>query len=194
MRFFKTVSFRLGLIAAAPLLFALILAGQRLMTAHSNVNRMDHLQPLAEMAQILGSYVHEVQKERGASGVFMGSKGTRFQTELVEQRAATDAQKAPTKEFLANMDGSVYGEQFVQDLAAAMEKIEQIDGRRNDISAMSITTQEALEGYSDHNATMLGLIADVADLSDDDVFPKSISAYVSLLQGKERAGIERAVM
>src|SRR5262245_33600089 len=48
------------------------------------------LQGLSAFAGLSSDFVHESQKERGVTGVFMGSQGKTFITELPVQRDITD--------------------------------------------------------------------------------------------------------
>lgn len=49
------------------------------------------LEQNSAVLQQIGNTVHVLQKERGRSAGFLGSKGAQFATELHEQRQATDA-------------------------------------------------------------------------------------------------------
>src|SRR5687767_967037 len=49
----------------------------------------------------IGDTVHELQKERARSAVFVNSKGARFRDELKAQRALTETQRARLRELLA---------------------------------------------------------------------------------------------
>ncbi len=191
---FQTIRFRLTLIAAVPLLFALLLVGSSLKTAYTDLSQMSDLDRLVQLASHVSAHVHESQKERGATGVFMGSGGTKFGNELAEQRKTTDTRRAALKEFLTSFDASTYGKEFEQDLATAVEKMESIDEYRTKVSSLSIPAKEALGFYTSHNAAMLDLVANTSKLSDDAELAKVAAAYGNFLQGKERAGIERAVM
>ena len=55
---------------------------------------LDLMSERIELARALETLVHEQQKERGATAVFMSSQGNRFRPELSNQRRATDARKS----------------------------------------------------------------------------------------------------
>ncbi len=191
---FKTIRFRLMLIAAVPLLFALVLSFGSLKTAYDDLNQMSELEHLMKLANHVSEHVHESQKERGATGVFMGSGGTKFVSELAEQRATADTRRTALKEFLVTFDASVYGDKFEQDLTTAVTEMELIPEYREKITALSIPTKEALGFYTAHNAAMLNLVTMVSKLCNDPELARTAAAHGNFLQGKERAGIERAVM
>src|SRR5689334_21739359 len=68
----------LGLVLAS----SIIVAEKR-----ATVSEMQKLTSLAGLATHVSALVHELQKERGASALFLGSKGQAMQHELPEQRA-----------------------------------------------------------------------------------------------------------
>ncbi len=190
----RTIRFKLMLIAIIPLLFALYLASDSTRLAYDRFEDMNQLGELAKLANLASSHVHETQKERGATGVFMGSNGSRFKSELSQQRTKTDTSKAALKEFLETFDASINGDLFERELATAIEKIGQIDSYRRKVSNLSIPTQEALNFYTGHNASVLNIVSSLSKSSSEAGLAKSAAAYNNFLQGKERAGIERAVM
>ncbi len=55
---------------------------------------------LIELSTKLSSFVHEAQKERGATAVFIGSQGTKFQSELSSQRISTMTTRSCVAVFL----------------------------------------------------------------------------------------------
>ena len=91
---------RIALSALLPLVTLAALALYEISikwTAHSEMARM---QPIAEGVGELSRLVHELQRERGLSAAFMGSKGTQMRAGLVEQRKLTDAQRAASLRVL----------------------------------------------------------------------------------------------
>ncbi len=191
---FKTIRFRLALIAVVPLAFALVLTGRLLLDSSNNLARMNHLEPLVEMAKNASSLVHEIQKERGATGVFLRSGGVKFKAELAEQRKLTDKPRIAFLATLSELDANEYGSVFAGKVSEALEKMDMIDQKRVEVGNLSIAANEALAFYTENNATLLDLISHAADLSDDDALSKSIGAYVIFLRGKDLAGLERAIV
>ncbi len=69
-------------------------AGAIVFDKRATVREMDSLTQLVDVATVISGLVHEVQKERGASALFLGSGGKQFVRELPEQRQATDSWRA----------------------------------------------------------------------------------------------------
>jgi methyl-accepting chemotaxis protein len=158
------------------------------------VAEMDAVQPLAELAVKASSLVHETQKERGATAGFIGSKGQKFASELPAQRTNTDAKLAELRAFLGSFDSSAYGSGFESDLKSVMAKIDRLSSIRNQVSSLAISGKEAIGYYTGINGAFLGLVGTMTELTSNGDILRNIAAYVNFLQGKERAGVERAVM
>src|SRR5215831_15806764 len=62
------------------------------------------LQGLSAFAEIASDFVHESQKERGVTGVSMGSQGKKFVTELSVQRDITDQKMHVLEGFLQQLN------------------------------------------------------------------------------------------
>lgn len=69
---------------------------------------MGRLQQLINPIDLLSNLVHEQQKERGATAVFIGSDGKDFRKELEAQRLVTDAKTAVLITHLAENDLSAH--------------------------------------------------------------------------------------
>lgn len=157
-------------------------------------NEAKSLQELSALSVKISALVHETQKERGATAGFLGSKGTKFTAELPAQRSETDKRSTEFSSYLEGFDSSKYGSELRSSLDLAVSKLSIIQNKRDAISAMSISTGEAIGYYTGMNEAFLDVISYVTKLSTDGEMSRQLAAYVSFLEGKERAGIERAVM
>ncbi len=189
-----SIRFRLMLITGIPLIFALVLTGISVNGAWSDFVHTNDLNRLVQLVSHVGGYVHETQKERGASYVFMTSGGAIFGEELAAQRRATDAGRATLLEYLDSFDASAFGREFEEELAVAVKNMESIDDYRAKVDGLSIPAAEALRLYTEHNTSLLDIVSGVSRFSDVSELSRTATAYDSFLQSKERAGIERAVV
>ena len=72
-------------------------------------NEMASLEILSDLAVKTSALVHELQKERGMTGGFLGSKGAKFASELPAQRSETDKRAAELNAFLKSFDAGRHG-------------------------------------------------------------------------------------
>jgi len=196
MNILKNLSIRMKimLMLALPLAGLVYFSVISVMEKSAVVHEMETVSPLAQLAVKASSMVHETQKERGATAGFLGSKGKKFVTELPAQRTNTDQKISELKGFLQDFDSAPYGSSFESDLNAALSKLGRISGIRSSVSSLNISAGEAIGYYTGLNAAFIGIIGNMTALSSNGEISRNIAAYVNFLQGKERAGVERAVM
>jgi len=148
---------------------------------------------LAELSVKASALVHELQKERGLSAGYLGSKGSKFVNELPEQRNTTDSKVSALTTYLNGMDKE-YGPEFNNTLQAALSNLGKLETIRNDISKQNTELKNAIGYYSNTNARFIDLISTLPKLSSLGAINNAASAYVNFILSKERAGIERAVL
>ena len=158
------------------------------------VSEMESVQPLAQLAVKVSALVHETQKERGATAGFLGSKGKKFVTELPAQRKNTDQKREVLLSFMEAFDRKGYSSEFNSQLSSALSKLEGIQNIRSQVSTMKIAAGEAIGYYTAMNGAFLNVIGQMTELTNNGEVTRLIAAYTNFLLGKERAGIERAVM
>ncbi|MCC7047700.1 MAG: nitrate- and nitrite sensing domain-containing protein, partial [Alphaproteobacteria bacterium] len=164
-------------------------------------NLSDRWQTRAEMASLgaladgvarISRLVHDLQRERGASAVFVGSKGEQLKAELPAQRKQTDEQRAPALEFLKALKAGADAATLKDAIAAAESATAALDTRRQEIDSFTITPVNSNTYFTETVGKLLVVAGEIAKVSSRGDVTGAISAYVSFMQGKERAGQERA--
>jgi len=84
----------------APLLGLSYFSQESLTTSITNNNAIIKLEKLVNLSTKLSSLVHEMQKERGMTAGYLGSKGSKFASELPKQRKQTDQKLLELKSWL----------------------------------------------------------------------------------------------
>ena len=148
---------------------------------------------LARTAPIVSALVHEMQKERGYSAGFIGSRGAQFDQQLGGQRRSTDGALSTYKETLEAQGELPFGNGFAILLRAADDALRQLDAKRSEVSAFSITVGEMAAYYTGTIGKLLDLVGFVGQFATDDELVKLTDAYQAVLLAKERAGLERAM-
>jgi len=191
---FSDISFKnkIFLLLALPVLGFIWLSAATIQQNYTVNNEMKSLTQLTRLSITYSELVHELQKERGATAGFLGAKGKRFVSELSKQRILTDDKKNLRNEFL---DSNYFDQKVItdlnQDIARELAKLESI---RSQVSQLTIDTAKAISYYTNLNTKLLSVSMLIADLSTNASITKKTIAYYNFLQGKERAGIERAVI
>jgi methyl-accepting chemotaxis protein len=181
---------RLMFLLLMPLASLLYLAGVQLSDRHGQVQELERLTRLVEVAVRAGELLHHAQRERGLSAGFLGSRGEAgFRNRLLAERRETDLAMArfqPTAEGLgAGLDGRV---------AEVRRALAELESRRTGVDRLAVTAAEAVAYYTDTNGRLLALVAAITRESTVLEVLNRGAAYVSYMRAKEAAGIERAVL
>jgi len=153
----------------------------------SNLSKAIHL------SSKISAFVHETQKERGATAVYLGSNGTKFTDVLRKQRKATDIKRSELTEALNTFNENEYSIRFQNDLLNSKNRLSRLDNIRSKIDSLNIKKMVAIKYYTTMNGSFIDTISSVAELTQHVHVLKDITSYVNFLYSKERAGIERAV-
>jgi len=187
------ISNALFLVSSVPLAFALLFSALGVIEYTTAARDMGKLQQLTNPIGLLGNLVHEQQKERGATAVFLGSEGQNFREELTRQRLETDAKSAELLGFLATNDFSGIDAELSRRLDQILTQISERDALRKRVDTLGIKGAKAIAYYTELNHRILTMIRYVAQLSSDNEITAEIQSFASFLMGKERTGIERAI-
>ena len=191
---FSDISFKnkIFIVLALPLIGFLWLSILTIKQSYIVNNEMKNLTELTQLSISYSELVHELQKERGTTAGFLGSKGKTFVTRLNKQRLATDEKLTSRDDFLKLNDfKQVSIVKLNQEIAAELEKLNLI---RSQVSDLAIDSSKAIAYYTRLNAKLLSVSYIITDLSTNAKLTEQSIAYYNFLQGKERAGIERAVL
>jgi len=191
---FISVKFKIIILAALPLLLVVLFMGELILEKYRVVNQMNTLRPLTQLSIKIGGYIHETQKERGFTARFLGSEGKDFKDNLNSQRQETNKKKDQLNTFLTHLETNSYGKEFQTVLNQAVKEMKKIDQIRTKIDDHSISTSEAIEYYTNLNALYLETVVLTSEEATHVDIGLQRSSYANFMKGKERAGIERAIM
>jgi len=138
--------------------------------------------------------VHEIQKERGASAGFLSSCGKKFNQVVQEQRKLTDEKLAVYKSQLSETDGTQYSSEFRETLETITELTSRLDSERSRVQSQTVSVAEQVAYYTSINTDILQISNFLGRFSDSGELANTATAYAALMQSKERAGIERALL
>ncbi|MCW8835581.1 MAG: nitrate- and nitrite sensing domain-containing protein [Rhodospirillales bacterium] len=184
---------RVALALVLPIAGMLIFSAMEIRADLKNADSLEKVQKLAVLGPQISALVHEMQKERGLSAGFIGSKGVNFAKELPEQRKDTDAKRVALLDALKRFDAKPYGASLAGKIDTAVTAIGELDAIRGEISELKRTVPEMAKYYTGTIAKQLTIVEEMAVLSTNAEVTNMITAYTTFLQGKERAGIERAM-
>ncbi|MDP5237961.1 nitrate- and nitrite sensing domain-containing protein [Uliginosibacterium sp. 31-16] len=152
-----------------------------------------HIAVISEVAIADSALVHELQKERGLSAGFIGSKGQQFRSELDAQRKETDQRVKALDAAIKSGEASL-PESFREQLGNAARHLGQLDTSRAAISALTLPGPDSFAFFTRAIELDLLAITSVTPQLSNAAIMRRFMAYTMFLQAKEQAGRERATL
>jgi len=161
--------------------------------AHS-LEELHALQGLSSLAVKIDALTHEMQKERALSSGFIGSQGEGFQAKLFEQRRQTNEKVENFKSSMKEVKVEGFGPQFQLTLNLVMDQLDLITQYREEVDAVPLSVYEVIDHYTDVNNALFLVMEHLKKLSPNAKISNLLAAYINFLRGKDKEGIERALL
>jgi methyl-accepting chemotaxis protein len=145
-------------------------------------------------AVAVSAVVHELQKERGMSAGFIGSKGAKFAAELPKQRELTDDKRKALDATLAELGTQALPPALKAKLDDGIDNLKKLTEKRQQVTSLALPGPDSFGFYTNSIERLLAMLGQAAIATDDAEIARKISAYGSFLNAKEQAGRERATV
>jgi methyl-accepting chemotaxis protein len=186
------IATRLALAIALPILAVLLMSGLVISKQLQTVRQANQLQALSHFSSRISDLVHELQKERGMSALFIGSRGQQMGTELQAQRRDTDGQIAIVRNTVNALSLSDYSAELRQTVGKGLAGLAELEAKRGDVSSLRIVGPDSFRFYTALITNLLAVPQESVKVSDSPAVTANLLAYFNFLAAKERAGQERA--
>jgi len=187
------IATKLQLLLLLPIVGLLFLASIVSYERYTSYVRYEKLGQVVSFSTKITSLVHELQKERGMTAGYIGSKGVKFKDNLPSQRELTNKRKKEFELNLKNLDLNWYGSEFNALVKDALNRLSKIEEKRKQISSLSIGGKEAIGYFTNMNGSFLEVVRGASSFSPNNKMTQQLTSYSNFLLAKERAGVERAV-
>jgi two-component system, chemotaxis family, sensor kinase CheA len=187
---------KLLILAGVPVIGALILAYWVSSDANARLESaraLGSIEDLAKLSSEISETVNALQEERAATALALG-KGQDPKVSAADARAATDAKRAALERFMAARDMNNLPKRLAEELRSAQEKLLSLGKVRTDLELADANVTTALLPIDAICANLVGATAALSGLSNDGEMLRNISALVTVLELKERASQERALL
>lgn len=189
-----SMRFKFACVLVLPLLALAWFAAQGIMERRATVQEFDRLHAMTQLAQRAGDTVHQMQLERGMTAGFLGSEGNAFGDQLNQQRPNTDAAVQAFQTQRDALDSALL-------TPAAQQQLNEIDAQwqrqaalRKRVDDLDIAMGDALSHYTGINGQLMAFVGTLSHLTSEGAIARQLSAYYQLLEAKDLAGIERALL
>ncbi|MGX5734716.1 nitrate- and nitrite sensing domain-containing protein, partial [Bosea thiooxidans] len=194
---FKLANLKIGkkllLVAAVPLLAVSVQLGLNAWQAWQASRDAKAVAVLSEQVSLFGRAIHELQQERGASAVFIGVRGQNFATELKAQRSATDKAVAALNQAFSALAANARGRGLLAARAGIQADAVELGALRERIDTLAMSAAESTARFTAAIGRLTNLLAAIPAAAENPIINQHARAYAALVEGKERAGQERAL-
>ncbi len=184
---------KLMYLLAIPMMGLVIYTGA---VAKANLEKWQTYSALGQIMDVsveIGSLVHRLQIERGLSSGFIGSHGERFGAELKAARLESDKEAADLQRAYEEAKAAL-PETVRLPVENALKGLGQLAEHRNRVDQQGLNTAAATATYSKMIGQLLAAVPPIAGQSSNANIALAVTAYDSLILGKEQAGRERALL
>ncbi|MBB6291420.1 methyl-accepting chemotaxis protein [Pseudomonas sp. JAI120] len=176
---------KLLLILLLPMLGFLTLAGVFVVDNYKTLRDMNTTVMASATAQKLSQLITTLQRERGASGVFLGSGGKSMGDRMVQMRrdssAAVEVVRGLSTSGSANLDN-------------VLRALDQLPAMRGQVDKLSINSTESGARYTEIIQVLTGYTHSLEASVNNATIVYALGALNQFIEMKERAGRERVVL
>lgn len=149
----------------------------------------------AELVDAIGHLIHGLQRERGATSLFLASGGQRFADVRAQAIVQADAAQQQLEGLLAPQLAPSQGATapLLSLVAWVMLGLQSLPGLRAQVAAQQIGAADSVAAYSRLIAGPVELIFHIADAARLPGASRLLVALLHLVQANEAAGQERAL-
>ncbi len=181
----------LTILISASLVTILVFGSLLTQDKYRHYNDLIQVEKTLDFSIKLSELVHELQKERGASAGYLGSKGQDFKDTLYRQRELANNKKDEFEKFISKLSLEELPKEIVVELQKVQTQLTKLQSIREMITNQNISLLDSIKYYTKVNSTIIQTI-DLLSLSNKDA-AKPLVPYISFINAKENAGIQRAL-
>lgn len=196
MNLLKNINFKHKItLLVMPALFGLMLLGVvKIINDSRSYRDTDALNQLIQLSTLNSALVHELQKERGASAGFISDHGNTFASLLSSQRLNTDIVLEQHRQYLQQIMAPLAGESLHRQLNQIANQLSQLPHYRQQIDQLTLSSHQIVSYFTDINSNLIDVIRHLSQRTDNASIASLLQAYFNFQQGKEHAGLERAML
>lgn len=162
----------------------------------AEIEALKHLAVGCQQAILTGRLIHELQRERGISNIYLASGGERFARQHPEQvsrsRQAEQSFREGVTALMPGTGSAPAGMRLCNRIAAVLLQLEELDLLRAQVQRQQLEAATLTCWLSELIARLMAVVFELADSCGDPELTRALVAAFNFIQGKEYAGQERA--
>ncbi|CAN7524885.1 nitrate- and nitrite sensing domain-containing protein [Acidovorax sp. LjRoot117] len=159
------------------------------------IDAVRHLARRAELVDVIGQLIQGLQRERGASGVYLASRGQRFadvRRKMVDEVVLLETRlREVFAEHVEPAQGATA--KALSLMAWALLGMESLPALRTQVERQAMSAHDSVAAYSHLIAGLIELVFHVADAAGLPSVSRLLVGLLHLVQAQEEAGQERAL-
>jgi len=153
---------------------------------------VEQLAAVSDLVSAIGALVHELQRERGASNLYLGSQGSRFGEQLAQQSIVCARNEQAVRAGFDALDRMAHGAGLFAGVRQALHHLDALTAIRPRVQSLSLAPHESAAAFTAAIADLLAVVSRLTDVAADPRISHALIAAFNFMQGKECAGQERA--
>ncbi|AQQ68629.1 hypothetical protein Mag101_14060 [Microbulbifer agarilyticus] len=164
----------------------------------AEIQTLEHLAGSCELVIRVSDLVHQLQRERGMSNIYLVSAGDHFREQRSSQIQNCLSSEGRFRHVLRERylkDGHserVHNMRLLNCIAYSLHGLDELRILRDHIAAFEISALESTDAYCRLIAGLLSVVLEAADVADDPEVTRILVALFNFMQAKEFSGQERA--
>ncbi|MEP5623216.1 MAG: methyl-accepting chemotaxis protein, partial [Hyphomicrobiales bacterium] len=188
----KSIRVQIALLAIVPLCAIIVLNLLAFKEAYHEARVAADILPIALTAEKSEAVIHELQKERGRTAVFLASGSADEPRKLMNsQRAKSDAAVADLQKSASNLD--LENIELTEKIKSAIANLNEIQAHRDGIDGNTVNGAANLKFYSDKVSHLIRLVNSSVLSSPDKEYAELMTPFFLLTEALEAGGLERAI-
>ena len=193
----RNISIKQKILALAiiPLIFITFYVTKAIVTDIETSTKLSDFRQALDLSIAYSNVMHELQKERGATAGYLGTKSQTFKKVMLVKRIETNDKINILNNVLQKttiLEANQELNNYFQKITKHKEKLKKI---RKKIDSSSIKGFLAIQFFTKFNTKIIDFIAKSSNLdSSNEQLTKVLLSMVSFIEAKENAGIERAIL
>ncbi|MBE0379264.1 nitrate- and nitrite sensing domain-containing protein [Pseudoalteromonas prydzensis] len=163
---------------------------------YEEIHALEQLQKSCYNLIKLGQFVHQLQKERAMSNIYLASNRTLFEQQLQQQIKHSDVLQQALFESLAQTylctKPGVGNSRLYNLITISLQSLDTLYSLREKVAKQALSASQSTQSFTQIISSLLNVFLETADGASDPVITRLLVAYFNFMQGKEYAGQERA--
>lgn len=173
---------------ALPPALRFLLAARRL-----ELETLQNLIDTCGLVTRVSQFIHDLQKERGYSNIYLSHPGKLRLDMLDDFSAAAMQGERQMRSGLGDIESGAGSARLFTHIAHALYVLEGLPGLRRRVREQTISSADSTTAFTQLIGSLLAVVFEAADASLDPGITRALIAMFNFMQGKELTGQERAV-